>query len=246
MTQCFKRLLYAGGAVLAMALLCAGHAQAAELTVKAADGSMSMTTIRLFVLLSILSVAPGILMTVTCFPFMVIVLSSVRQALGAGQMPPNMLIMSLAVFLTGYVMEPTLTKSWNEGVQPYVAGTLSEEDAFTRTTEPLRVFMEKRTDAKTSAFLQETAKQRPTEDGRLSLSVLVPAYMLTEIQRAFKIAFLVFVPFVIIDLVVSSLLMAMGMMMLPPAGIALPIKLAFFTLSDGWTLLSAALVRTYN
>ena len=231
----------------ALLLLSAGCAAAAELSFKAGDGSLTLNAVRTFMLLSVLSVAPGILMTITCFPFMMIVLSSLRQALGSGQTPPNMLLAALAVFLTGYVMQPVFSKAWTDGVQPYVEGSLTEEDAFDRTLEPFRVFMERRTDLKTSAFLQEAATAgRQTPGERLSVSVLIPAYMLTEIQRAFKIAFIIFIPFVIIDLVVSSILMSTGMMMLPPAGIALPIKLAFFTLSDGWTLLSSALVRSYN
>ena len=243
-----KRKILFNFSACVVALLCSvAAAHAAELSFKAGDGSLTLNTVRTFMLLSVLSVAPGILMTITCFPFMLIVLASVRQALGAGQTPPNMLLASLAVFLTGYVMEPVFSKAWQEGIHPYIEGSSTEEDAFDRTLEPFRVFMEKRTDLKTSAFLQEAASAgKQTAGERLPVHVLIPAYMLTEIQRAFKIAFIIFIPFVIIDLVVSSLLMATGMMMLPPAGIALPVKLAFFTLSDGWTLLSSALVRSYN
>ncbi|MFT6071916.1 MAG: flagellar biosynthetic protein FliP [Alphaproteobacteria bacterium] len=208
--------------------------------------TLSTNIIQFFVLLTVLSIAPGIIMMITCFPFMVTVLSILRQAMGVPQTPPNMMIMSLAMFLTFYVMQPTFEKAWNEGLSPYMEGTINEQVAFDKTVRPLRDFMEQRVSIETSSFMQNLSSERDPLDDEIKLSVLIPAYMITEIERAFKVGFLIFIPFVIIDLVVAALLMSMGMMMLPPASVSLPIKLAFFTLSNGWSLLATALVKSYT
>jgi flagellar biosynthetic protein FliP len=208
--------------------------------------ALSTNIVQFFVLLTVLSIAPGIIMMITCFPFMVTVLSVLRQAMGVPQTPPNMMIMSLAMFLTFYVMQDTFEKSWTQGIVPYIDGTINEEIAFDKTVKPLRDFMEKRVSVETSSFMQNLTTDNHSSDAEIKLSVLIPAYMITEIERAFKVGFLIFIPFVIIDLVVASLLMSMGMMMLPPASISLPIKLAFFTLSNGWSLLATALVKSYT
>jgi len=208
--------------------------------------TLSTNIIQFFVLLTVLSIAPGIIMMVTCFPFMVTVLSILRQAMGVPQTPPNMMVMSLAIFLTFYVMQPVFEKVWDEGLTPYINNTINEETALEKTIKPLRNFMEQRVSVETSSFIQNIAPENDTSDKEIKLSVLVPAYMITEIERAFKVGFLIFIPFVIIDLVVAALLMSMGMMMLPPASVSLPIKLAFFTLSDGWSLLATALVKSYT
>ena len=208
--------------------------------------TLSTNVVQFFILLTVLSIAPGIIMMVTCFPFMVTVLSVLRQAMGMPQTPPNMMIMSLAVFLTFYVMQPTFEKSWNQGIVPYIDGEINEQVAFKRTIKPLRYFMEQRVSVETSSFMQNLTSDNDLLDDETKLSVLIPAYMITEIERAFKVGFLIFIPFVIIDLVVAALLMSMGMMMLPPASISLPIKLAFFTLSNGWSLLATALVKSYT
>jgi flagellar biosynthesis protein FliP len=211
------------------------------------QSSLSANMIQFFLILTVLSIAPGIIMMVTCFPFMVTVLSVLRQALGVPQTPPNMMMMSLAMFLTFYVMQPVFEKSWDNGLSPYIEGQIDETVAFERTTRPLRDFMESRVSTQTSSFMRELTRNNsdPLEK-EMSLSILIPSYMITEIERAFKVGFLIFIPFVIIDLVVSALLMSMGMMMLPPSSISLPIKLAFFTLSDGWSLLATALVKSYT
>ena len=208
--------------------------------------TLSTNVVQFFVLLTVLSIAPGIIMMITCFPFMVTVLSVLRQAMGVPQTPPNMMIMSLAIFLTFYVMQPTFEKSWQQGIVPYIDGAINEEVAFDKTVKPLRDFMEKRVSVETSSFMQNLTSDNDVLDKEVKLSVLIPAYMITEIERAFKVGFLIFIPFVIIDLVVSALLMSMGMMMLPPSSISLPIKLAFFTLSNGWSLLATALVKSYT
>lgn len=218
------------------------YAHAESLTVDLGQGGLTANMIQFFLLLTVLSIAPGIMMMVTCFPFMAIVLSVLRQALGVPQTPPNMMLMSLAIFLTFYVMQPILQKSWDDGVSPYIEGRIEQDVAFDKAVTPLRDFMQERVSPETSSFMKELTNEKVRSS---DLSVLIPSYMITEIERAFKVGFLIFIPFVIIDLVVSALLMSMGMMMLPPASISLPIKLAFFTLSDGWSLLASSLVKSY-
>ena len=210
------------------------------------DGALTGRLIQLFLLITVLSLAPGILMMATCFPFMVIVLSILRQGLGVQQTPPNMMMISLALFLTLFVMEPVFNASWEQGVRPYVDGDITEEQALERTVEPFRGYMEGRVAADAAGVMLELAQARLDEAGRMPLSALLPAYMITEIERGFQFGFLVFLPFLVIDIVVASILMSMGMMMLPPVVIALPFKLAFFTMSDGWSLIAGAMVRSYT
>lgn len=211
------------------------------------EQSLSQRSIQLIALITILSLAPGIAIMVTCFPFIVTVLSILRQALGLQQSPPNMLIVSLALFLTYYIMDPVFNAAWESGIEPLLSETISIEDAFTRTIEPFRHFMHARLDAET--FMSLASLRPDTSDIALSaeapLSLLVPSFMLSEISRAFQIGFLIFLPFLIIDLVVAAVLMSMGMMMVPPAIVSLPFKLAFFVIADGWSLVAGALVRSY-
>ncbi len=226
----------------------AAPAMAQDLTVSLGDSSsLTARGIQLFILITLLSVVPGLAIMVTCFPFIVTVLSILRQAIGLQQAPPNMLIVSLALFLTYFVMEPVFTAAWVGGIDPLLAGEIKIEQAFTQTMGPFRGFMTARIDADTYAAL---ADLRPsTTSSELSrdseLSILVPSFLLSEIERAFEVGFLVFLPFLIIDLVAAAVLMSMGMMMVPPAVVSLPFKLAFFVVADGWTLVSSALVRSY-
>ena len=211
------------------------------------NGSLASRSILLLVLITLLSLVPGLSVMVTCFPFIVTVLAILRQAIGLQQSPPNMLMVSLALFLTWFVMEPTITQAWANGVQPMLAGELAVEPAILATIEPFRLFMAARVSPDT---LAELASLRPGADPNMApvaapLSILVPSFLLSEISRAFQIGFLVFLPFLIIDLVVAAVLMSMGMMMVPPAIVSLPFKLAFFVVADGWSLISGALVRSY-
>ncbi|MEM6890570.1 MAG: flagellar type III secretion system pore protein FliP [Pseudomonadota bacterium] len=223
-------------------------AQAQDFSINFGDeSSLSARTIQLFALITILSLAPGIAIMVTCFPFLVTVLSILRQAIGLQQSPPNMLIVSLALFLTYFIMEPVFTAAWQNGVQPLNNEEIDVETAFERTLEPFRVFMAARVDSKTFTAMSDL---RPDTRGidqtpDAPLSVLVPSFLLSEISRAFQIGFLIFLPFLIIDLVVAAILMSMGMMMVPPAIVSLPFKLAFFVLADGWSLIATSLVRSY-
>ena len=210
------------------------------------DGGLSATVIQLFLVVTVLSLAPGIAMMVTCLPFMVIVFSFIRQALGVQQAPPNMMIMALAMFLTFFVMEPVFMEAWTNGVSPYMNGQIAEEEAWALSTEPFRVFMTARTDPEALATLSE-AVNRPIAPGEApSFSLLSTAFMLSEIKTAFQIGFVVFLPFMVIDLVVASVLMAVGMMMVPPTVVSLPFKIGFIVLADGWLKITEAVLRGYG
>lgn len=211
------------------------------------DASVATRSIQLFILVTILSLVPGLAVMVTCFPFIVTVLAILRQAIGLQQSPPNMLIVSLALFLTYFVMEPVFIQAYASGLEPLLDEQIDVETAFSRTLEPFRSFMAARTDAETYAALSDL---RPSADVILSaeapLSLLMPSFLLSEIARAFQIGFLIFMPFLIIDLVVAAILMSMGMMMVPPAIVSLPFKLAFFVVVDGWTMIATSLVQSYS
>ena len=206
-------------------------------------GGVGQGSILLLLGLTVLSLAPAIAITVTCFPFMVTVLSILRQSLGLQQSPPNMLIVSLALFLTWFVMEPVLTDAWTAAAPPLQSGEIGIVEAMSRAIDPFRRFMAARTNPEVLDRMRSLLPVEPAGDG---LRVLIPSFMLSELQRAFEIGFLVALPFLVIDLVVSAVLMAMGMMMVPPAVVSLPFKLAFFVVVDGWAMVSAALVRGYQ
>lgn len=208
---------------------------------------LNARVIQLFLIVTVLSLAPGLAMMITCLPFMVIVFSFLRQAIGLQQSPPNMMIMGLAMFLTFFVMEPVFTKSYNEGLSPLMDGSITEEQAIERTLAPFETFMESRVQRDT---LERLAATMPTRDFDLDedipFSLLTTSFMLSEIKQAFQIGFVIFLPFLIIDLIVASILMAMGMMMVPPAVVSLPFKLAFFVMADGWMKITEALLRGYG
>lgn len=241
-----KRSLAAAGVLVVLALAWAGPAAAQEIAINLGDeSSLATRSVQLLLLITVLSIVPGLAVMFTCFPFIVTVLSILRQAIGLQQSPPNMLIISLALFLTWFVMDPVLTEAWVKGVEPLSSGQLDVQSALPLILSPFRVFMTARLDPATFAELQALRPEAATALADAPLSVLVPSFILSEIQRAFEIGFLVFLPFLIIDLVVAAVLMSMGMMMVPPAVVALPFKLAFFVVADGWTLVSGALVRSY-
>ena len=240
-------------AIILFAMATGTPALAQEITIDlGGENALTLQAVQLFLLITVLSLAPGILIMVTCFPFMVTVLSILRQAIGVQQAPPNMMIVSLALFLTYFVMAPVFERAWQEGIAPMVAGQMTAEDAFAATMGPFRTFMESRVDPATITALTNAAPSPPEfefdENGApvTPLSMLIPSFLLSEIKRGFEIGFLVFLPFLVIDLVVASILMSMGMMMVPPAIVSLPFKLAFFVVADGWTLLAGALVRGYG
>ncbi|WP_265501950.1 flagellar type III secretion system pore protein FliP [Paracoccus beibuensis] len=229
-------------AILLAGALLPAAAQAQGLTEVLGDG-LGENAVLLVVGLTALSLAPGIAIMVTAFPFIVTVLSILRQAIGLQQSPPNMLIVSLSIFLTWFIMDPVLREAWQVAAVPLQQGQIGIAAAFERGIVPFQGFMAARTDPDTLAALAEVAPGAGAAD---RLSVLIPSFMLSEIQRAFEIGFLVALPFLIIDLVVSAVLMSMGMMMLPPVVVSLPFKLAFFVVVDGWGMIANALVRSYG
>ncbi len=224
-----------------------GPTGAQELTLDlGSEATLTERSVQLIALLTVLSLVPGLAIMFTCFPFMVTVLGILRQGIGLQQSPPNMLIVSLALFLTYFVMEPVFTTAWAEGITPLVDGDVSIEQGVGQTIQPFREFMILRVHPDTMAVLADLRPE--TEDVAIEnapLSLLVPSFLLSEIERAFQIGFLVFLPFLIIDLAVAAILMSMGMMMVPPVIVSLPFKLAFFVVADGWSLVSGALVRSY-
>lgn len=213
----------------------------------AGGGGLNERVLQLVALVTVLSLAPSILVMMTSFTRIVVVLSLLRTALGTATAPPNSVVISLALFLTAFVMGPVLTKSYDAGVQPLLANQITVTQAFDRASGPLRAFMEKnvqRNDLK--MFIDMSGEKAPDKPQDLSMRILVPAFMISELKRAFEIGFLLFLPFLIIDLVVASVLMSMGMMMLPPVVVSLPFKLIFFVLVDGWTLVAGSLIQSYG
>jgi flagellar biosynthetic protein FliP len=203
--------------------------------------------LQLLALVTILSLAPSILVMVTSFTRIVVVLSLLRTALGTATAPPNAVLSGLALFLTAFIMAPTFEQSYRQGIQPLLAGQIQQAEAFERTTGPFKEFMLKHVRPKDLELFMDLSRQpRPATAQQTPLQVLIPAFMISELRRAFEIGFLLFIPFLIIDLVVSSILISMGMMMVPPVTVALPFKLIFFVLVDGWSLVVGSLVQSYG
>ena len=233
------------GSGMAHAQLAPGTGEALQGVLGGEGEGLSGTVIQLFLFVTVLSLVPGIAMMVTCLPFMVIVFSILRQALGVQQAPPNMMIMALAMFLTFFIMEPVFMDAWVNGLSPYIEGTMSEQQAWQQTTGPFREFMMRRTDPEALMVLSDALNRPLAADGEHSFPLLATSFMLSEIKHAFQIGFVVFMPFMVIDLVVASVLMAVGMMMVPPTVVSLPFKLGFFVLADGWLKITEALLRGY-
>ncbi len=240
------RFLRAGPLAAALLLPLAGAAAAQDISVSFGDDTLlSERLVQIMVLVTALGVVPGLAMTITCFPFMVTVLAILRQGLGLQTSPPNILIVSLAMFLTYFVMEPVFLAAWRDGIQPMTEGTMDTETGITAALAPFRTFMALRVAPDTFADLAGLRGLDAPLSPDVPLSVLIPSFLLSEIEHAFQIGFLIFLPFLIIDLVVAAILMSMGMMMVPPAVVSLPFKLAFFVVADGWSLVSGALVQSY-
>ncbi|GHE01822.1 flagellar biosynthesis protein FliP [Defluviimonas sp. 20V17] len=234
-------------ALVGLLLMLAVPASAQEINLTLGnDATLAGRSIQLIALITVLSLVPGLAIMVTCFPFIVTVLSILRQAIGLQQSPPNMLIVSLALFLTYFVMEPTFVRAWADGVQPLLNGDANVSAALQATIKPFRSFMAARLDPATFDAMRSLRPDAAgLSAGQAPLSVLMPSFLLSEIQRAFEIGFLIYLPFLIIDLVVAGVLMSMGMMMVPPAIVSMPFKLAFFVVANGWSLIAGALVRGY-
>ncbi len=267
--------------ICVLMLLASGDVEAAPITLQIGDEPAAFTgrLFQIIALMTVLSLAPWILMTVTSFIRIVIVLSLLRTALGLQQTPPNMVVISLALFLTAFIMAPTMDRAWLNGVNPMLNDTVTPEQGIERTIAPFRDFMELEVRPKDLALFQTLrgSAAQSTDGGdllggsgeaseagdraglastldalepqrgedRAPLSVLVPAFIISELRRAFEIGFLVFMPFLVVDIVVAAILMAMGMMMLPPAIVSLPFKIVFFVMIDGWNLIAGNLVKSF-
>lgn len=210
------------------------------------DSTLTERAVQLIGLITVLALAPSILVMVTSFTRIVVVLSLLRTAIGLQTAPPNSVMISLALFLTAFVMGPTLQEAYDRGIQPLIAGEIEFTEAFESTAQPIHTFMSANVREKDLLlFIEMSGEPVPEDAASVPLQVLVPAFMISELRRAFEIGFLLFVPFIIIDMVVASVLMSMGMMMLPPVVISLPFKLIFFVLVDGWHLVAGSLVRSF-
>lgn len=223
-------------------------AMAQEVVVNLGEGgSFSGRVVQLVMMITVLSLAPSILIVMTSFTRIVIVLSLLRSAIGTQQTPPNVVLISLSLFLTGFIMQPTLQAAWQTGIEPLMAEQIDEATAIDRVSVPFHDFMMKQVREKDLSLFFELSNTTPPQQAEATpMTVLIPAFMISELRRAFEIGFLLFVPFLIIDLVVASILMAMGMMMLPPVMISLPFKLIFFVLVDGWGLVAGSLIKSFN
>ncbi len=243
-----KRLLLAG--LILAAGTTAAMAQVPDLNslIPAGEGSAAGRIIQLVAMLTVLSLAPGLLVMVTSFTRIVVALSFLRSGIGLQSTPANLIMISLALFMTFYVMAPTFDRAWKEGVQPLTRNEISEEEAFTKITDPFKEFMQAHVRDKDLKLLDDLAvehMQLKSENGEVSLRVLIPAFMISELRRGFEIGFLIALPFLVIDMIVATLTMSMGMMMLPPTVLSLPFKVLFFVLIDGWNMLVGGLVRSF-
>lgn len=276
-----KHLILIGGVVTAAALASPAAAQSISIDLAGEDGSYTARILQLFLLVTVLSVAPGILVMATSFIRLIVVFSLLRSALGLQQSPPNSVLISLALFLTAFIMSPTLEASWREGVSPMLAEDIDQVEGAVRAAKPFREFMAAQVEEDDLVFFQSlaarhagpaqlreaaapllgaggaaigvsgggqagagTVLENPEAD-LPPLNILLPAFIISELARAFEIGFLIMMPFLVIDLAIAAILMSMGMMMLPPQIVSLPIKLIFFVLIDGWRLLSESLVMSF-
>lgn len=206
-----------------------------------------VNAVKLILIMTVLTLAPAILIMMTGFTRIIIVFSFLRQAMGVQQMPPNQMLVGLALFLTFFVMQPAFNEMNTNGIQPYMAGKISQELAIENTLAPLRKFMFSQTrDADLVLFLKLSKAEKPKTRADVSTMVLIPAFIVSELKTAFQIGFIIFLPFLVIDIVAASVLMAMGMMMLPPVVISLPFKIMLFVMVDGWGLLIGSMVKSFG
>lgn len=230
--------LFAGGDALA---------QSFSLDLGAEGGDATARIVQLVALITVLSIAPSILVMISSFVRIIVVLSFLRTAMGTQQTPPNQVLIALALFLTAFIMMPTMEQAYDNGIQPLIDGQIDEFEAFDRTAAPFRDFMLRHVREQDLELFVDIGRIDPeAAREQMPMRVLIPAFMISELRRAFEIGFLVFVPFLIIDMVVASVLMAMGMMMLPPIIIALPFKIIFFVLVDGWYMIVGSLVQSFG
>jgi flagellar biosynthesis protein FliP len=241
-----KRLVPAAAAFLVS--LSPATAQTVDLNalIPAGGASASGRIIEMVALLTVLSVAPGLLIMVTSFTRFIVALSFLRSGLGVQSAPANLVLISLALFMTFFVMAPTFDRAWQSGLKPMLDNQISQQDALVAVAQPFREYMLSQVREKDIALFESLSKGRfdAGDRAKVDLRVLIPAYMVSELRRGFEIGFLVVLPFLVIDMIVATLTMSMGMMMLPPSVISLPVKILFFVLVDGWNLLVGSLVRS--
>lgn len=205
------------------------------------------TVLQILVVLTILTLAPSIIMLTTSFVRITIVLHFVRQALGLQQMPPNQMLIGLSLFLTFFIMQPTVNSIMTNGINPYVEKKITQEEMLKNVEKPLKTFMLKQTREKDlELFLKVSKEKKPASRNDVSIWVVIPAYIVSELTRGFEIGILIFIPFIVVDMIIATILMSLGMMMLPPAMISLPFKLLLFVMIDGWSLIIEALVKSFG
>jgi flagellar biosynthesis protein FliP len=238
--------------IVAFGFISKAHAQMTLPTVNLGyknvnDPQELVTNIKILMALTVLTLAPAILIMMTSFTRIIIVLSFVRQALGTQNMPPNQIIVGLALFITLFIMSPFLTKINNEAIQPFLSNEIKQEEAIDRALGPLRGFMFNQTrDADLALFVNLSHMEKPKTRADVPTQVLIPSFIISELKTAFQIGFIIYLPFLVIDMIAASVLMAMGMMMLPPVIISLPFKIMLFVLVDGWTLIVGSLVKSFG
>ena len=241
-----KRLVPAAAALLVPLTPAAAQTVDLNTLIPAGGASASGRIIEMVALLTVLSVAPGLLIMVTSFTRFIIALSFLRSGLGVQSAPANLVLISLALFMTFFVMAPTFDRAWQTGLKPMLDNQISQQDALAAVAQPFREFMLSQVREKDIALFESLSKGRfdAGDRAKIDLRLLIPAYMISELRRGFEIGFLVVLPFLVIDMIVATLTMSMGMMMLPPSVISLPVKILFFVLVDGWNLLVGSLVRS--
>ena len=245
-----KKLALFVGIVFAAWLFSAGYGLAQTLSIDVAEQPTGSATARIFniiMLITVLSLAPSILVMMTSFTRIIVVFSITRSALSTNSTPPNMVLISLALFLTMFIMAPVFQKSWDEGIKPMIDEKVEVMEGLEKATNPIKEFMIKNTREKDLLLFSDISQEEKAESiEETPLKVAVPAFMISELRRAFEIGFLIFIPFLIIDMVIASILMSMGMMMLPPSVLSMPFKIIFFVLIDGWYLLAGSLVQSFK
>lgn len=211
-----------------------------------ADGQTAGRIIQLAGLLTVISLAPGILVTMTSFTRLIIALSFLRSGLGLPTTPSNLIVISLALFLTAFIMAPTFEQSYNNGIQPLIENKLNEQQAIPLIIEPFRMFMANNVRPDDVKLFEELSRETVSPGAEIPMRILIPAFLISELRRGFEIGFMILLPFLVIDIVVATLTMSMGMMMLPPTVLSLPFKVLFFVLVDGWSLMAGSLVRSFS
>lgn len=235
--------------IFAVVLLFSSSAFAQSVSLNLDNVTTGTATARIFsilALITVLSLAPSIVIMMTSFTRLIVVFSITRSALATNGTPPNMVLIALALFMTVFIMSPTFEKSWEQGIKPVIDEKVEIVEGLEKASLPLKEFMVKNTREKDLQLFSDLAKEKPKDIKDASLKITIPAFMISELRRAFEIGFLIYIPFLIIDMVIASVLMSMGMMMLPPSVLSLPFKIIFFVMIDGWHMLSGSLINSFH